>query len=291
VWVRNKSTLLTEPPLFAPAPEAGAWREHFREEKEMSDDLLNKLRVLEAEYAGQPLVAQQADLREINRIRSLLGMPLVGAHLNPLGVVKEEVKPQPKPQAVPDHTKAREIYQTYLKKIEELEVHRAYADRVARATGGPGQTPVRPLATMGPDGGPLLCDHCGKPIVLEGAPYHGMTADVAWRKNPRGNWRSWILGGMVVEIALNGTLRIYHGYPGGHNDYCCNVARRKEEQAQERFKSKKRPETFQLLLAFLEHEFPDMVERARVTLLNEILQTVYEYDPGIGVNRPSGPEG
>jgi hypothetical protein len=241
--------------------------------------------VLEDEYPGLPLIAQPADLREINRIRSKIGMPLVDARLKMIGAV-EEATPTPKPQNVSDHTEARAIYQAYLKKIEELGVHRAYAEQVASATGGPGQTPVRPLATMGPGGGPLLCDHCGKPIVLEGGPFHGMAADVAWKKNPVGNWTSWILGGMVVEIALNGTLRIYHGYPGAHNTHCCNVASRREEQAQAQFTSRKTPELFHLLLTFLEHEFPDRRERARVELLNEILNTLYEYDPGIGINRP-----
>src|SRR6266511_899999 len=130
--------------------------------QEMSADLLRKLQVLEEEYAGQPLVVQQADLREINRIRSQIGMPLVDARLNTIGAVKEKAKPKPKPQKVQDHAEARAIYQAYLKKIEELEVHRAYAERVVKATGGPGQTPVRPLATMGTGGGPLLCDQCGK---------------------------------------------------------------------------------------------------------------------------------
>ncbi|HJZ54918.1 MAG TPA: hypothetical protein VKE74_08155 [Gemmataceae bacterium] len=253
----------------------------------MSDDLLGTLQVLEQEYAGLPLVAQQADLREINRIRSQFGMPLVDARLKEIGVALEEAKPNPKSQNVPDHTEARAIYQGYLKKREELEVHRAYAERVARATGGPGQTPVRPLATMGTEGGPLLCDHCGKPIVLEGGQFHGMAADVAWKQHPVSNWTSWILGGMVVEIALNGTLRIYHGYPGGRNKYCCNVASRNEEKAQAQFKSRKTPELFHMLLAFLEREFPDLTDRARLDLLNEILNTLYEYDPGIGINRPS----
>lgn len=254
----------------------------------MSDDLLRKLRQLEQEYPGQPLVAQQVDLREINRIRSQVGMPLVDARLNPLGTAdKAEAKPKPKQQEAPDHTEARAIYQAYLKKVEELEVHRAYAERVARATGGPGQTPVRPLATMGTDGGPLLCDQCGKPIVLEGGRFQGVNADVAWRQNPVANWRSWISGGMVVEIALNGTLRIYHGYPGGHNKYCCNVASRNAEKAEAQFKSRKTPELMNMLLAFLEHEFPDKKEKERYDLLNEILNTMYSYDPGIGVNRPS----
>jgi len=256
----------------------------------MPEDLLHTLQVLEADYPGQPRIAQQADLRSINQLRSQLGMPLVDAHLHEIGIAVEEVKPEPKRAAAPNHTEARAIYQPYLKKSEELEVHRAYAERVVKATGGPGQTPVRPLATMGTDGGPLLCDQCGKPIVLEGGRFHGIAADAAWGQSRGENWNSWILGGMVVEIAINGTLRIYHGYPGQSNKYCCNVASRKEEKAQTQFKSGKSPEKYKLLLAFLESEFPDMTDKARCSLLNEVLNTVYDYDPGVGVNRPS-PEG
>ena len=253
----------------------------------MSEDLLRQLRVLEAEYAGQPLVAQRADLQAINHIRAQLDMPSVDARLNEIGVVAEEPEPAPEPGEEPDHAEAREIYRAYLKKKEQLKVHQAYAERVARATSGPGQTPVWPLATMGTNGGPLLCDHCGKAIVLEGGRFHKVAADVAWKQNPVANWTSWILGGLVVEIQTNGTLRIYHGYPGRGNNHCCNVASRKDEQAQARFKSEKSPEKYNLLLAFLEHEFPDRTEKQRLDLLNEILNTLYSYDPGIGVNRPS----
>src|SRR5437868_3359696 len=91
--------------------------------QEMSDNLLSTLRVLEEEYAGQPLVAQQADLREINRIRAQFGMPLVDARLKVIGVTVEGAKPEPKPRNVPDHTEAREIYQAYRKKSAELAVH------------------------------------------------------------------------------------------------------------------------------------------------------------------------
>ncbi|MCI0703452.1 MAG: hypothetical protein L0241_20425 [Planctomycetia bacterium] len=260
----------------------------------MSEDLLRKLQMLEEDFAGQPLVVQQADLREINQLRSRLGMPLVDAHLKEIGVaaaVEEEAKPEP--VEVQDHTEAREIYQAYLKKIEELEVHQAYAEQVAKATSGPGQTPVRPLATMGTNGGPLLCDHCGKPIVLEGGQFHGVTADVAWKQNPRGNWNSWIHGGMVVEIQTNGTLRIYHGYPGRDTKHCCNVASREDKKARDKFESSNGSETqnrilaFPMIRAFLEHEFPDRTEEERLDLLNKILDTMYSYDPGIGVNRPS----
>src|SRR5437764_4565682 len=165
----------------------------------MSEDLLRKLQMLEEEYAAQPLVVQQADLREINHIRSQLGMPLVDARLNEIGAAEEGPQPggaEPEPREVRDHSEAREIYQAYLKKVRELEVHRAYAEQVARATAGRGQTPVRPLATMGTGGGPLLCDHCGKPMVLEGGLFHGVAADAAWGRNPSDGWTSWILGGM-----------------------------------------------------------------------------------------------
>ena len=258
----------------------------------MPDDLLRKLRLLEGDYAGQPLVVQQADLREINQIRSQLGMPLVDARLNEIGAAVEKAKPgpkaRPKPEKVRDHTEARGIYQAYLKKTEELEVHRAYADRVVRATAGRGQTPVRPLATMGAGGGPLLCDHCGKPIVLEGGRFHGVAADVAWSTNPRDNWTSWILGGMVVEVQTNGTLRIYHGYPGHDDSQCCNVASREDKQAQAEFESGEGAGKRDMILAFLEHEFPDRTGEQRLELLGKILDTLYSYDPGIGRNRPGG---
>lgn len=254
----------------------------------MSEERLRELRSLEADYFGQPLVVQQADLRDINRIRSELGLPAVNAGLKEIGAVVEDDAPQGPParEEAPDHSEARAIYQAFLKKFEELEVHRAYAEEVARATSGSGQTPVRPLATMGTNGGPLLCDHCGKPIVLEGGAYHGIAADVAWKKNPIDDWASWILGGLVVEIQTNGTLRIYHGYPGRHANHCCNIASREHQSARAEFKSGKVAEKRPMMQAFVEHEFPDKTSDERLGLLNKILDTMYRYDPGIGVNRP-----
>jgi hypothetical protein len=255
----------------------------------MSEDLLRKLRSLEGDYAGQPPVAQQADLREINQIRSQLGMPLVDARLNEIvdtPAEKDAAETTPELEEVPDHTEAREIYQAYLKKVEELEVHSAYADRVVEATAGRGQTPVRPLTTMGTNGGPLLCDHCGKPIVLEGGRFHGVAADVAWKRRPDDNWTSWVLGGMVVEIQTNGTLRIYHGYPGRNDKHCCNIARREDEKARAAHDSSKRSEKRAVLLAFLQYEFPDMTGDEHLGLLSKILNTMYGHDPGLGINRP-----
>jgi hypothetical protein len=91
---------------------------------------------------------------------------------------------------------------------------------------------------------------------------------------------------MVVEIQLNGTLRIYHGYPGRNDNQCCNVACREDEEARAAFDSGKCSEKKPMLLAFLEHEFPDMTRDGHLDLLNKILDTMYRYDPGIGINRP-----
>jgi hypothetical protein len=41
------------------------------------------------------------------------------------------------------------------------------------------------------------------------------------------------------------------------------------------------------VLAFLEHEFPGMPGNERQDLVTKILETLYAYDPGLGVNRPS----
>ncbi len=251
-----------------------------------SEGLLRKLQMLEEDYVGQPVVVQQADLREINQIRSQLGMPLVDAHLKELGAAVKKV-PKPEPEKVLDHTEAQGIYHAYLKKNEELEVHRAYADEVASATAGRGQTPVRPLATMGTNGGPLLCDQCGKPIVLEGGQFHGVAADVAWKQNPCDKWTYYILGGLLVELQTNGTLRIYHGYPMGHHKQCCQVASQEDRNARAKFKSNKSAEKRNLLLAFIEQEFSDLTRSEQLELLRQILDSMYSYDPGFGINLPN----
>ena len=41
-----------------------------------------------------------------------------------------------------------------------------------------------------------------------------------------------------------------------------------------------------MILAFLEHEFPDRTGEENLELLNKILDTLFTYDPGIGINRP-----
>ncbi len=256
----------------------------------MSDERHRRLQMLEEDYKGQPLIVQQADLPEINRLRAELGMSLVDARLKEI-VDESKTAPQqaqPKP-ARRDHSEARAIYAAYLKKQEELSAHRAYADLIARATSGSGQTPVYPLATMGTDGGPLLCDYCGKPIVLEGGQFHGMNADAAWAKHPTPtkSWTSYILGGLVVEIKGNGTLRIYHGYPGRQTKHCCNAVLERDKKARADYEQSKPVADQAMLMAFFEDDLPELTKEERYSLYSRIVNVMYSYDPGIGVNRPS----
>jgi hypothetical protein len=256
--------------------------------------LREELRFLEESYPSQPPVIRQEDLETINQLRSQLGLPAVDDRQ--LCMPPEDDQPV-EPEAskevaaaeeeVDPHIEAREIYRTYLLKMKELERHREYADRIAEATAGAGMTPVRPLATMGTNGGPLLCDHCGKPIVLEGGGFHGVDAHTAWQRNTDrpDDWTSWILGGLVVEIQTNGTLRIYHGYPN-QRQACCGKAAAEDEAAREKFDHSERYKKEELLVVFVRDELPRLDKGERRELVDRILDTLYEYDPGFGVNRP-----
>lgn len=256
----------------------------------MSDELRRRLRELEADYLSQPVVVQRTELVEINQLRAQLGLAPVNARLEERGLAVP-APAQVVAQAAParDHSRARAIYEAYQKKAAVLERHQAYARRVAEATAGNGQTPVFPLAKMGPNGGPLRCDVCRKPIVLEGGAYDGMPADEAWAEhpNPSGRWNSWISGGMVVEIAVNGTLRIFHGYPGRNRTHCCNVVRAEEEKARKEWEASKPAPPLAELRAFLDDTFVELSPDERVTLLTKIVDVMFSYDPGFGVNVPS----
>lgn len=259
----------------------------------MTDDLLRRLRALEEDYPDQPPLVQKTDLEEINELRQQLGMSLVDVKLAPLDSLAPPEPPtarrQPpvaSPEPAPDHREARALYQQYLQREQELGPHREYAGKVCRATAGRGRTPVEPLATMGVDGGPLLCDYCGRPIILEGGKFHNVPADQAWRRNPKKGWKSWILGGLVVELQTNGTLRIYHGYPERDPTHCCNRAAAELAEQRAAFDSSKRSRVWRKLLAFLEAEFPNLPPDEKTRLLNDVLDAACGYDPGIGVNRP-----
>jgi hypothetical protein len=91
---------------------------------------------------------------------------------------------------------------------------------------------------------------------------------------------------MVVEIQTNGTLRIYHGYPGQNSLHCCNVASQNDKRARDAFGAGRGSEMHGPILAFLQDEFPGLTRDEHLGLLSRILDTMYSYDPGIGVNRP-----
>jgi hypothetical protein len=183
-----------------------------------------------------------------------------------------------------EHAAAKAIYQDYLARSAVLERNRRYAADVERATSsGSGQTPVEPLATMGKGGGPLLCDVCRKPMILEGGGYQGVYADEAWRRNPRKGWTSWISGGMVVRIETNGTLRIYHGYPGRSG--CVKKADKADESDRAEFRARSNDASakLDLLRAYFKAELP---EKNSDAVLSDIYGVLLVYDPGLGVNSP-----
>lgn len=185
-----------------------------------------------------------------------------------------------------EHAEARALYRDYLARSTALERLRRHASAVTDATSGSGQTPVEPLATMGNNGGPLLCDVCKKPMILEGGAFNGVNADDAWRQNPTPGWTSWISGGMVLRVETNGTLRVFHGYP---NRSGCVLRgddgdgeRRREFAA--RMKTIDVPQKLKLLKAYLAAELP---ERDNDDVLTDIYKVLFTYDPGSGVNAPT----
>lgn len=232
--------------------------------------MIDELRQLEAGYFDQPVMGQREDLKRINEIREQLGMPLVD------NMLREPAKPKVKPKK--DLSKAKELYEAYKIKAAELQKHQEYAERVIMATEGPGMTPVEPLATMGCNGGALLCDHCKKPIILEGGNFNNVPVDQAWaRQSPvaRINWVSWIKGGMVVELQSNNTVRIYHGYQSNDND-CCQVAYREDQRKRAEHK-----------LDISNGLTDDLYELTKdYSLVNKIINLMFGYDPGFGVNQP-----
>jgi len=259
--------------------------------------LQEDLRHLEDGYPSQPAFIQQEDLESINGLRAQLGMPLVDDALIEIGAAeKRDQAAHPETTAdteavktpYPHQQEARAIYERYLARAAELERYQNYADRVVKATEGRGMTPVRPLATMGTDGGALLCDHCKKPIVLEGGKFHGKTADVAWKETPCPpvDWKSWILGGMVVELQTNSTLRVYHGYPR-RSQACCNQAAKVDRKAAKALAKESWLANKSMVIRFVEQELlceaPPQEQRE---LAWKILDMVFGYDPGLGINGP-----
>ena len=184
-----------------------------------------------------------------------------------------------------EHAAAKAMYRDYLARVAVLERQRRFAVEVERATSGSGQTPVEPLATMGKKGGPLLCDVCRKPMILEGGAFQGVYADEAWRRNPQKGWCSWISGGMVVRIETNGTLRIYHGYPGRSG--CVQKADKADEKERAEFRERNDANEVSAKLKLLRMYFKaELPEKNSDAVLSDIYAVLFVYDPGLGVNAP-----
>ncbi len=180
------------------------------------------------------------------------------------------------------HAFARALYQDYLSRKQNLSRHREYARKVADATSGSSTTPVKPLATMGKNGGPLLCDVCHKPMILEGGGFQGVFADEAWKRNPKDNWNSYISGGMVVLIESNGTLRVYHGYP---TSGCARVADLASDKLRAEFRAGiNKQSTYDMLDALTAYFKAEMPENDNDGMLSDINKVLFTFDPGLGVN-------
>jgi hypothetical protein len=206
----------------------------------------------------------------------------------PTSTATAQPKAAAKPKKTADHSAARALYQRLLARKAELAPYREYAKAVVYATADrSGKTPVCPLATMGTNGGPLLCDHCGQPMILEGGAYNKVYADAAWERNKtdRAGWVSYISRGMVVEITTNGTLRIYHGYTSKPGE-CCTLGKATENASDEAFTGKAAPGILNALALYLREEFPDLLECERCDIVSAVSLTLFSFDPGFGINRP-----
>jgi hypothetical protein len=180
---------------------------------------------------------------------------------------------------------AATLFTQYQAKLADLIRHQKYAHEVVMATDGKGMTPVKPLATMGTKGGALLCDHCGKPIILEGGAFNNVYADKAWEKRKDDKWVSYIKGGLVVEVVENGTLRIYHGYMGNNRD-CCNVALTLRNEAESKHKTEVPKDTIPNLLKYLQQEYPTKTTSEQYQTINDVIKVMFGFDVGFGVNQP-----
>lgn len=258
------------------------------------ENWMEQLRWLEADYFNTPVFMRRNDLKSINALRQKLKLPEVDSNLHPILSVEPPLPAQqiaPAPKKDP-HVEARGIYQAYLDKLEMMRPHQEYCDRMIEATGMVGgKTPVMPLAIMGTDGGPLLCDTCKKQIPLEGgslgANWQGIGAGTAWataeenEMQPDNTWCSFISGGVTFVEEYNRTFRVYHGYEGG-----C-LAKDPKNKQEAAFVRKEVPYvTRQKLSDFLAAEHGIQNEAERKNMINTIFNELYKYDPGIGVNHP-----
>ncbi|MBA2541941.1 MAG: hypothetical protein H0V17_20010, partial [Deltaproteobacteria bacterium] len=98
-------------------------------------------------------------------------------------------------------------------------------------------------------------------------------------------WASWISGGMVVRVETNGTIRIYHGYPGRSG--CVQKADKVDDKQRAVFREQAAAMDvsgkLELLAAYFKAELP---ENNNDAVLSDIYKVLFVYDPGLGVNSP-----
>ena len=90
---------------------------------------------------------------------------------------------------------------------------------------------------------------------------------------------------MVVRIETNGTLRIFHGYPGRSG--CVKNADKAEDKSRAEFsaqaKSMNVSAKLDLLSSYFKAELP---EKDTDAVLSDIYKVMFMYDPGLGINSP-----
>lgn len=242
-----------------------------------------QLKWLEGDYFDQSTYFRKKDLIKINKLREQLGLPTVGPDLKPIIALQSSEVEQPKAQKTPKikkdkHPEAKAVYQKYLEIEDYLEPYRTYNKLMINATRPQhGKTPIEPLATMGTDGGEILCDYCQKPILIEGGQYHGMGAGDAWKASNETLKYSYILGGVIFLTEQNGTFRAYHDY----SPPCYKAAIKKTDEEKAFFKPEKPHLIAKKMREFLaDNIFLDP------SSTHTIINTVYGYDPGVGINHP-----
>jgi len=226
---------------------------------------MEELEELMEEYPYEPPFIQKKILVEINTLREKMGQPLIDRDLQLL-VAEEEffvsaeiAEPEIKEETPVDpHVEAREIYQIYLGKYEELRPEREHAKKIIAAV------------MKGGNNG-ILCDRCGKECNSHA--HH-----------------------VVAMQAVNGTVRVYHGQEPSwrisDGEYklvsagygCVKEALDEDKQREDQFRKDVGWEIKQnakkLLQAWIQDERPDLENELYAIL------SIYDYDPGIGVNRP-----
>lgn len=272
-----------------------------RRHKKRNSDPLKELQKLEVEFLDEPLYIRKKELPRINALRASLGLPQVDVHLkaqqvqiatSPLApsFVEATIKPKVDP-----HIEARQLYATYLARIDALRVYQAYADQIlqavtARPEGGGNTTPLLPLA-FGNKGGPIVCDHCQKQFTVEwAAPFNDKPVAVAVEmmmdaaQGPI-NPYTYIAGGLVFMKEPNGTVRFYHDY----RPPCWHEVQKADEKARKAWHNKRDAKeegrVKRGLVEYFQDELGWQESQAR-KVAGDVVSDIFGYQVGVGVNGP-----